>query len=95
MAVPVSEFESTNKQLNLSMQKCNDLVSRNARLAKYVSDLQKQVRENMEAEENLKHANDHALELEEEIEIVRKRLEYFDPVFRWESEIFQKIATVL
>ena len=32
---------------------------------------------------------------EEELEIIKKRLEFYDPNFRFENEIFTKITTVL
>jgi len=39
----------------------------------------------MEAEEQLKYLQEVKDEIEEEPEIVKKRLEAFDPVFRWEN----------
>ena len=34
-------------------------------------------------------------EVEEEHEILKKRLEAFDPVFRWENQVFTKIALII
>ena len=34
-------------------------------------------------------------DLENEYEVVRKRLEHCDPQFKWENGIFTKIVTVL
>jgi len=39
----------------------------------------------MEAEEQLKYLQEVKEEIEEEHEICKKRLEAFDPVFRWEN----------
>jgi hypothetical protein len=49
----------------------------------------------MEAEEQLRYMQELKDEIEEEHEIVKKRLEAFDPVFRWENQVFSKIALVL
>ena len=57
--------------------------------------LEKETRENLEADEKFKALREDKDALEEEFEIVRKRLEGYDPLFKWENEIFLKIATVL
>ena len=33
--------------------------------------------------------------MQEEFEIVKKRLETYDPLFKWENQIYQKIANIL
>lgn len=33
--------------------------------------------------------------LEEEFDIIKKRLENFDPLFKFENQIYQKIANIL
>ncbi len=95
MAIPISEFQVASKQLEVAKQRNNELVLRNSKLAKQISDLQKKLRDNMEAEEQLRYMQELKDEIEEEHEIVKKRLEAFDPVFRWENQVFSKIALVL
>jgi hypothetical protein len=46
MAVPISEFQGASKQLELAKQRNNELVVRNAKLAKQISELQKKLRDN-------------------------------------------------
>lgn len=53
------------------------------------------MRSNLEAEEGLKHALEHLSELEQDVEILSKRLEFFDPSYRWENDLFRRIASVL
>lgn len=50
---------------------------------------------NDEAEEKMKAMKDDKEALEEEFEIVKKRLEAFDPLYKWENAIYQKIANML
>ena len=57
--------------------------------------MQTQVRENLEAEEKLRQMQEQRDDLENEYEVVRKRLEHCDPQFKWENGIFTKIVTVL
>jgi hypothetical protein len=64
-------------------------------LAKKVSDLQTKVRENLEAEERLRNVQEAKDDLENEFEVVRKRLENVDQQFRWENSIFNKIVMQL
>lgn len=95
MAVPISEFQVVSKQLEVAKQRQNELVLRNSKLVKQIADCQKKLRDNMEAEEQLKYLQEVKDEVEEEHEIVKKRLEAFDPVFRWENQVFSKIALII
>jgi hypothetical protein len=54
-------------------------------LAKKVSDLQTKVRENLEAEERLRNVQEAKDDMENEFEVVRKRLENVDQQYRWEN----------
>jgi len=66
-----------------------------AKLIKDKATLEKQIRVNDEADEKLKIIQEEKEALEEEFEIVKKRLENLDPVYKWENAIYQKIANIL
>ena len=60
-----------------------------------IAKLEKQVRENAEAEEKYVYVMEVKDQIEEELEIITKRLENLDPIFRWENQIFAKIGSIL
>jgi len=66
-----------------------------AKLIKDKATLEKQIRVNDESDEKLKIIQEEKEALEEEFEIVKKRLENLDPVYKWENAIYQKIANIL
>jgi len=53
------------------------------------------VRENRESEEKLRLVQEARDELENEYELVRKRLEQVDPQYRWENAVFGKVVAIL
>lgn len=53
------------------------------------------MRENRESEEKLRLVQEARDELENEYELVRKRLEQVDPQYRWENAVFGKIVAIL
>ena len=57
--------------------------------------MQRLNRENDEAEEKMKALKEDKDCLEEEFDIIKKRLEGFDPRYKWENTIYQKIANML
>lgn len=93
--VPMSEYEIVIKEVELAKQRTNDFIMRNAKLANEKANLQKKLRDGMEAEVNLRSAQEAKEQALEEYEILKKRLEAFDPVFRFENTVFAKIAKVL
>ena len=95
MAVPRTEFESLQSEAAVLKQKNADYIERNSKLAERVSKLQTQVRENMEAEERLRILQESKDDLENEYEVVKKRLEQIDPQFKWENAVFNKVVGVL
>ena len=68
---------------------------RSAKQAENILDLERKIRKNDEADENLRIIQEEKEDLEEEFEIIKKRLERFDPAFRFENQIYQKIANIL
>jgi chromosome segregation ATPase len=95
LAVPLTEYQGIQSENDLLKQRNADYIDRNSRLAERVARLQTQVRENLEAEEKLRAMQEQRDDLENEYEVVRKRLEHCDPQFKWENAIFTKIVTVL
>lgn len=61
---------------------------RNAQLVNDNSNLLKKLRVNSEAEMNLRMMKESKEQALEEYEILKKRLEAFDPVFRFENSVF-------
>lgn len=53
------------------------------------------MRENRESEEKLRLVQEARDELENEYELVRKRLEQVDPQYRWENAVFGKVVAIL
>ena len=49
----------------------------------------------MEAEDKQRQMQEIIDDTESELEVVRKRLEQFDPNFKWEMAVFNKIVAVL
>ena len=49
----------------------------------------------MEAEDKLRNMQEIKDDIENELEVVRKRLEQVDPNFKWEMAVFNKIVAVL
>lgn len=80
---------------DLLKQRNADYIERNSRLAEKVVRLQTQVRENLEGEERLRNMQEQMDDLENEYEVVRKRLENCDSQFKWENAIFNKIVAML
>ena len=93
--MPLSQLKTVHRDLETQLQRNADMDARCIKLTKRVRVLEKQIRDNEEAEEKLKVANEEIEGIEEEFEIVKKRLENLDPVFKWENSIYQKIANIL
>ena len=49
---------------------------------------------NLEAEEKLRNLTEAKDDLENEYEVVKRRLEQVDSQFRWENAIFNKIVAI-
>ena len=92
LAVPLTEFQSIQSENDILKQRNADYIERNSKMAKKVADLQTKVRENLEAEERLRNVQEAKDDLENEFEVVRKRLENVDQQYRWENSIFNKIC---
>ena len=75
IAVPLTELQTTLKQLEIEKQRTSDFTMRLARLTRDKADLEKQIRRNDEAEERINLLKEEKEQLDEEFEIVKKRLE--------------------
>lgn len=95
LAVPRTEYEAVQNENAVIKQRNADFIDRNSKLAEKVSKLQTQVRENLEAEERMRNLQETKDDLENEYEVVRKRLEQVDPQFKWENAVFNKVVGVL
>lgn len=93
--MPKTELETAHLKLDVAEQKSKDLVATNARQVNKVIDLQRKLHRQMEAEEKVAVLMEQRDDCEEEMEVLKRRLEAFDPVFRFESQVFNKIATVI
>jgi len=95
LAVPLTEFQSVQSDNDLLKQRNADLIERNSSLAEKVSRLQTQTRKNQEAEATVHSMQEHIDDLQNEYDVVCKRLEQCDPQFKWENAVFTKIASIL
>ena len=95
LAVPLTEFQSVQSDNDLLKQRNADLIERNSTLAEKVSRLQTQSRKNQEAETTVQSMQEHIDDLQNEYDVVCKRLEQCDPQFKWENAVFTKIASIL
>jgi hypothetical protein len=93
--VPLSEFQNRGSELDLFKHKNADLIQRTAQLDLKVSKLRTEVRKNMEAQEKLRELNEIKEATEDELDMIRARLEARDPRFRWENQIFSKVVATL
>lgn len=76
-------------------QRNADFIDKNSTLVQKTSKLQTQLRKNMEFEEKYKTLAELKDEAENELEIIKKRLESVDQTYKWENAIFNKIVTIL
>ena len=95
MAVPKAELEVKTKECELALLRADEADGSTIKALKKVSELEKKVRENAEAQANYASAEEARDQIEEELEIVTKRLENWDAIFKWENQIFAKIAGIL
>ncbi len=95
LAVPLTEYQSVQSENDILKQRNADYIERNSKMALKVAKLQTKVRENLEAEESLRNLQESKDDLENEYEVIRKRLENVDPQFKWENAIFNKIVLIL
>lgn len=72
----------------------NVLKEKLHKLNKQIADMQKEARKNREAEISNEVNQDIKWTLEAEIEILTKRLERHDPIFKWENQVFSKMAQI-
>lgn len=95
MAVPKTELEDKTRECELALLRADEADGSTIKALKKVSELEKKVRENAEAQANYASAEEARDQIEEELEIVTKRLENWDAIFKWENQIFAKIAGIL
>ena len=93
--MPLTEYQSVQSENEILKQKNADYIDRNCKMAGKLAKVQTQLRENMEAEEKLKTLQEMKEDVENEYEVLRKRLELIDPGFKWENAVFNKIVATL
>jgi len=95
VAIPLAEYESVSKDLEIYKQKCGDYIVRNKDYAKEIDRLRtdlRNIKDDIDAQRDL--AGDKA-DLEREYHSIRIRLEALDPKFRWENQIYHKMVQIL
>ena len=94
MAVPLGEYELLSSELQLVKKRYADLTERSLKTTERLIKMQSQMRElkNEDKIRNLEEARDDA---EQELEVVKSRLQALDPQFKWETAIFMKIVSTL
>ena len=94
-AVPLGEYQNVSRELFIVKQKFADLMEKWNRLAVTNSRLLSENRELLTSGEKLKLYEEIKIDVENELEVIKKRLEIVDPSFKWENAIFNKVIAVL
>lgn len=95
VAIPITEYNLLKKEVELAKQQTRQTQVDNFRLAEKYSEIQKKHRQDSDAVQKLEDQNLAYNALIEEYNIVKQRLEAFDPVFRFENQVFTSIARTL
>ncbi|CAI2367120.1 unnamed protein product [Moneuplotes crassus] len=90
-AVPLGEYQNVSKELFIYKQKFADMMEKCNRHAVTNSQLQTENRHLLASGEKLKLYEEIRIDAENELEIVKSRLEIVDPTFKWENAAFNTI----
>lgn len=94
-AVPLGEYQIISKELFIYKQKFADMMEKCNRQTITNAQLQTENRHLLTAGEKLKMYEEIRIDAENELEMVKKRLEIVDPTFKWENAIFNTIIAKL
>ena len=94
-AVPLGEYQNISRELFIVKQKFADLMEKWNRFAVVNARLQTKNRELLISGEKLKLYEEIKIDVENELEVIKKRLELVDPLFKWENSVFNKVISVL
>lgn len=94
-AVPLGEYQNISRELIIFKQKFADLMERCNRQAVTNGQLQTENRHLLSAGEKLKLYEEIRIDAENELDMVKKRLEIVDPTFKWENAIFNTVIARL
>jgi Ca2+-binding EF-hand superfamily protein len=94
-AIPLSEYQAISKDLFIYKQKFADVLEKCNKQAINNSRLQSENRILLTAGEKLKMYEEMRIDTENELEVIKNRLELVDPLFKWENAIFKRVIAVL
>lgn len=94
-SIPVDKYEQLEHHLDILREKQSEWIYREAQLYQRISKLENADRENYELSEKMRKQDDLKIELESELDLVSRRLESLDPLFKLERAVFQKIVDLL
>jgi calcium-binding protein CML len=94
-SISIDKYEQLEFHLDLLREKQAEWVYREAQLYSRISKLENADRENYELGEKLRKQDDLKIELESELDLVSRRLEDLDPLFKLERAVFRKIVELL
>lgn len=94
-SIPIDKYEQVEHHLDILREKQSEWIYREAQLYQRISKLENADRENYELSEKMRKQDDLKIELESELDLVSRRLESLDPMFKLERAIFQKIVDLL
>ena len=94
-SVHQADHKEVEQMSALNLQRYNDLFTKNAKTVKKLTDLQKYERLYLEADAKYGVLQETKDQVEEEMEVIKRRLEHFDETYKWENKVFKKIAQVL
>ena len=94
-SIAIDKYEQLEYTLDILREKQAEWIYREAQLYARISRLENADRENYELSEKLRKQDDLKIELESELDIISRRLESLDPLFKLERAVFKKIVELL
>lgn len=94
-AVPLGEYQNISKDLIIYKQKFADLLEKCNRQSTTNARLQTENRKLLASGEKVRLFEEIRLDTENELEMIKKRLEIVDPSFKWENAVFSRVIAAL
>ena len=81
-SVSAIEYDKVSSQVSILQEREAEYMTREIKLQERIAKYENMERENVELNDKLKEEEELRIEIDEEADVVRKRLEEFDPIFR-------------
>lgn len=91
-SVPNETYEELYCQNTMLRERQAEWIDREIKLEKKLSSFQNMDRDNVEVQDKLRESEQDRVESEEEMTIIKRRLESFDPQFKREQDVLKRIV---